>query len=540
MKWACKNTFSVYSYEIDIDKMISPVYHLILDLLRDKKQDRPFDEWIGEVFNMSILAGHNQITTYDTEESFLVTVSDYLEDWLYEKVCLLENSGILLMYRAKRIFIAPSKPDLINWIKRSKVMDRFLDLVNNPGISNVKETLSKFMNEQYFKSYVQIKESELKGTFIPKKFIKERNYTEVPIDEESIWLSSECKVRLAVQETTQYSEVSFPDIDGSFIAVGNLLLTTEYVGRLVKPEYSTEYFWTMLNDVYAHKNHRYSRYKDNCSKFTNALRKPEFANLMSKLQYNLYLFKADMERHEEFKEFFEEVYNIEQFKEETNHILFTGSHVAEQVENKQTMFGLYKTVKDDTEFNLRAWINVETVSSQKMTTSSGENKVEIKTVYALKPHYSYYFCKDYFEDMFADMLKESGIQSLSNFELYKSDAPNNCFIEIDQMVKKADGLIYIETKTTLNRYNIEETVKEVSRFHQIMATCYPGVRMKYLLVSLYYNKTVEEGFSYFTNADGSSIKDFKIPIVQYPGIDLHCIVEPEYGKLKSRMEQLLK
>ena len=77
---------------------------------------------------------------------------------------------------------------------------------------------------------------------------------------------------------------------------------------------------------------------------------------MTKLRYNLYLSKDDMEKHEEFKEFFEEVYNIERFKKEINHVLFTGSHVAEQVGNKQTMFGLYKTVKDNTEFNLRAWI----------------------------------------------------------------------------------------------------------------------------------------------------------------------------------------
>ena len=133
------------------------------------------------------------------------------------------------------------------------------------------------------------------------------------------------------------------------------------------------------------------------------------------------------------------------------------------------MFGLYKTVKDNTEFNLRAWINVETDNSQRLTTSNGEEKVEIKTVYALKPYYSYYFCKDYFEDMFEDMLTESGITSLSNFELYKSDDPKNCFIEIDKMVKKTDGsLVYIETKTTLNRYNIEDTLNEVVKFHQIM------------------------------------------------------------------------
>ena len=37
-----------------------------------------------------------------------------------------------------------------------------------------------------------------------------------------------------------------------------------------------------------------------------------------------------------------------------------------------------------------------------------------------------------------------------------------------------------------------------------------------------------------------TVKDFKIPIARYNGIDLHCIVEPEYAKLKTKMEQLLK
>ena len=541
MKWASKNTFSVYSYAIDIERMISPVYHLILDLLRNKRHDRPFDKWIGEIFNMSLLAGYNQ--KYDTEESFLVTISDYLEDCLYEKVCCLEKCGILLVYRTKLIFIAPANtrmlPELIKWIKESKVMDRFLDLVNNSENSNVKETLSKFMNEQYFGNYVQVKESELKGTFIPKKFVKD--YTEQPIDEKSIWISRECKAKLEVRESTQCSDVSFPGIDGSCIAVGELVLTTEYVGHLIKPKYSTEYFWTMLNNVYAHKNSRINKYRDKCSEFTKALKNPKLANLMTKLQYNLYLFKTDMEGHEEFKKFFEEVYNIEQFKDETNHIIFTGSHVAEQVENKQTMFGLYKTEKDDTEFNLRAWINVETADSQKITKSNGTNIVKIKTVYALKPHSSYYFCKDSLEDTVADMLKKSGITSLSNFMLFKSDAPDKSFIEIDQMIKKADeSLVYIETKTTLNKFNIEETVNKVTGFHQIMATSYPDVQIKYMLVSPYYNDTVEEAFSYFTQEAGSSVHDFKIPIVRYPGIELHCIVEPEYDRLKIKMEQLLK
>lgn len=543
MKWACKNTLGGYKYTIDIENLLSPVYHLILDLIRERYPNLQFHEWGGEVFDIKKITGQIQVADDVSEESFLVLLSGYLEDYLYEQSNLLENIGVLLLYRTKRFFIAQAKtkmqPLLINWIKKSGIIDNFFELINSLEINNIREPLAKLMNDQYFGNSIKITELDLKGSFIPKKIIEK--YEELPIDEEAIWLCDNWKTKIGLEETSQYNEVSFPNIDSFGIAMGDWVLPTEYVDHIVKSEYSTEYFWIMLNDVYAHRNNRISKYRDKCSRFANALRETEFANLMTKLRYNLYLSKDDMEKHEEFKEFFEEVYNIERFKKEINHVLFTGSHVAEQVGNKQTMFGLYKTVKDNTEFNLRAWINVETDNSQRLTTSNGEEKVEIKTVYALKPYYSYYFCKDYFEDMFEDMLTESGITSLSNFELYKSDDPKNCFIEIDKMVKKTDGsLVYIETKTTLNRYNIEDTLNEVVKFHQIMINSYPNVQMKYLLVSLYYNETVEDGFSYFTNAEGSSVKDFKIPIARYNGIDLHCIVEPEYAKLKTKMEQLLK
>ena len=305
----------------------------------------------------------------------------------------LENIGVLLLYRTKRFFIAQAKtkmqPLLINWIKKSGIIDNFFELISNLEINNIREPLAKLMNDQYFGNSIRIIELDLKGSFVPKKIIEK--YEELPIDEEAIWLCDNWKTKIGLEETSQYSEVSFPNSDSFGIAMGDWVLPTEYVDHIVKSEYSTEYFWIMLNDVYAHRNNRISKYRDKCSRFANALRETEFANLMTKLRYNLYLSKDDMEKHEEFKEFFEEVYNIERFKKEINHVLFTGSHVAEQVGNKQTMFGLYKTVKDNTEFNLRAWINVETDNSQKLTTSNGEEKVEIKTVYALKPYYSYYF-----------------------------------------------------------------------------------------------------------------------------------------------------
>lgn len=542
MKWACKNTLVISHYEINIENLLSPVYHLILELHRSPDEKRQFHEWVGEIFNITEMKEQIKVLENVTEESFLVALSRYIEDFLYEQRSHLEKTEILLLYRSQSILIAPAKTckeALVSWIRKSGIIDRFLDLINNANINSLKNTLTNFLNKQYFGSSVKVTESSLKGTFVPKNFVV--NYKEQPIDEESIWICGEWKNKIGVQEDTQYNEVFVDGIDEICLSIGDWILPTGYIDDAVISEASTEFFWAMLNNVYAQKVNKRSIYRDRCKDFAEALKDAEFANLMTSLQYNLYLPKSSTVIPDKYISFFEEVYHIEQFKEEANQILFTGNHVTEQVKNGQTMFGLYRTVKDDTEFNLRAWINVETNKSQRLTTSKGEENIEIKTVYALKPHYSYYFCKDYFEDMFADMLRESGIIDISNFELYKSDASDRCFIEIDKMVKKEDGtLVYIETKTTLNRYNIEDTLNEVANFHQIMSESYPNVQIKYLLVSLYHNETVEDGFSYFTNIENSSIKDFKIPIARYNGVELHCIVEPEYEKLKGIMERLLK
>ena len=147
MKWACKNTLGVYKYTIDIENLLSPVYHLILDLIRERYPNLQFHEWGGEVFDIKKITGQIQVADDVSEESFLVLLSGYLEDYLYEQSNLLENIGVLLLYRTKRFFIAQAKtkmqPLLINWIKKSGIIDNFFELINSLQKNNIRETLAK-------------------------------------------------------------------------------------------------------------------------------------------------------------------------------------------------------------------------------------------------------------------------------------------------------------------------------------------------------------------------------------------------------------
>lgn len=544
MRWASKSELSTFTYKIDLDILLTPIYHLVLDLVRGGNEDKSFSEWAGEAFRINEITGKDSLDKNVNEDEFLIDISRYLDYFLYTKVDSLESKGIKLLYKDKGLIIAPSgsKPtkSLIQWIQKSGVIEKFLELVNKEGFNALKDTLVKLMNEQYFGQAVKTSETGLlKGTIIKKSFVY--NYSVEPIDKEAIWLSQDWKQIAEVDANTEYCELAFHGIEGFGLLIGDYILPLETIDQKVKPDAAPDYFWTMLKNVYALRTKSASIFRDKCIDFASALKKSDFALLMKKLQYNLYIRKESEGIPEAYREFFEEVYNIEAFKETANQLLFTGKHIEEQIENKQTILGLYATQKENTEFNLRAWINADTQEKQRMTAGNGDSALNIQTVFALRPQYSYYFCKDYFEDMFAEVLKTCGVDYLSNFELSRSDNPSNCYIEIDNMVRKQDGsLVYIENKTTMNRYNIEETLNEVTKFQQIMADNYPQVPVKYLMVSLYQNETVEEGFSYFTKAEGQAINDFKIPVARFDGIELHCIVEPEYDKLKAKMEQLLK
>lgn len=543
MKWASKSVFATYSYSIDLERLISPFYHLVLDLIKVKTNGRDFHEWCGEVFNIKEVTELDQLGNNDTEESFLIDLARYLEDYLYSKSNQLGNT-VFLLFRDKGIVIAPAKqklnPTLIDWIEKSGVINKFFSLISDEGINQSKNSLSKLMNDQYFGTSVKANETGLlKGTIIQKNYVDQ--YIERPIDSQSIWMCENWRNKFEIREDTEFSEISFPDVDGLCLAFGDKMLPLENVDQFIKEEACQDYFWLMLNDVFALRKKRASIYRDKCTEFIEALKNSNFAQLLKGLQYNLYLTKDAQEIPDNYKVFFEEVYNIEEFKDNTEQILFTGCHLQEQIESRQTMLGLYKTEKDDTEYNLHAWINVESSNKQKLTSGGGVTDTSIKTVYALKPYLSYYFCSDYFEDLFNSLLIECGGKSLPNFELFTSDNPNNCLLEIDNLVRKPNGtLIYIENKTTLNRYNIEETIDEIVCFQRIMNESYPHVKVEYMMISPYYNETVEQGFRYFINAEGCSLNDFYIPIAQFNDVQLHCIVEPEYNKLKTIVQELVR
>lgn len=544
MKWESKSLWSVYTYTIDIDKLLTPVYHLVLDVAKGTYAERLFNEWAGEVFDIRAITGRDALDEKMTDELFLIEISRYLKGFLYANLDKLDGTVIQLLYEPKGLLVAPSrnKPAqaLIAWIKRAEMMKAFLDLVKYGPVCNLKETLVKLLNDQYFGAAVKAnEESALKAAVIPVNALE--GYEVLPVDPESIWINNKLSKELDVNEGTECGEVKFPNIDGISLMIGDFVFPLTGIDLYVKEDAKQNYFWKMLSDIYVNKKKSISIYREQSGEFKEAFKTSEFAQLMAKLQYNLYIKKEGQTVPEAYRQFFEEVYNIEEFIDKNNQILFTGTHLEEQVQNKQTMLGIYNTEKDGTDYNLHAWVNVETEDRQKKTEAGGVEDISIKTVYALKPQYSYYFASTYFEDLFQEVLQELGIETLHDVELSLSENPGSPYIEVDNFVRRQDGtIVFIENKTTLNRYNIEETVSKIAKFHQVMIDSYPSIHIEYLIAAPYMNETVEEAYSYFMNVEGCTATNFFIPIARFNGIRLHCVIEPEYEKLKAMMAELLK
>lgn len=544
MKWESKSLWSVYTYTIDIDKLLTPVYHLVLDVAKGTYAERLFNEWAGEVFDIRAITGRDALDEKMTDELFLIEISRYLKGFLYANLDKLDGTVIQLLYEPKGLLVAPSrnKPAqaLIAWIKRAEMMKAFLDLVKYGPVCNLKETLVKLLNDQYFGAAVKAnEESALKAAVIPINALED--YEVLPVDPESIWINNKLSKELDVNEGTECGEVKFPNIDGISLMIGDFVFPLTGIDLYVKEDAKQNYFWKMLSDIYVNKKKSISIYREQSGEFKAAFKTSEFAQLMAKLQYNLYIKKEGQTVPEAYRQFFEEVYNIEEFIDKNNQILFTGTHLEEQVQNKQTMLGIYNTEKDGTDYNLHAWVNVETEDRQKKTEAGGVEDISIKTVYALKPQYSYYFASTYFEDLFQEVLQELEIETLHDVELSLSENPGSPYIEVDNFVRRQDGtIVFIENKTTLNRYNIEETVSKIAKFHQVMIDSYPSIHIEYLIAAPYMNETVEEAYSYFMNVEGCTATNFFIPIARFNGIRLHCVIEPEYEKLKAMMAELLK
>ena len=75
-----------------------------------------------------------------------------------------------------------------------------------------------------------------------------------------------------------------------------------------------------------------------------------------------------------------------------------------------------------------------------------------------------------------------------------------------------------------------------------MSESYSDVKFEYVIVAPFSDETIEANYLYFIKKSGGILKkyDFTIPLAKFEDINLRCIVEPEYEKMKTLINSIIR
>lgn len=552
MKFESKSDFLTHQYSIDLEKIISPVYHLIIELYGQGLESPLFPQWGINLFDVKAVYGIDKIPEYETTDTFLTKVSRFLENDLYLTVNSLKGTGIELLFRDRSLLVVNNaKCTSINnvlttWVKNYNPIDRLFCLLLNEDVKKLSTKFQGLINNVYYNVAISVGRGVcLSSCMVKTSWCNIDGLRYSIIDPSSIWIDGRIYDIVGDIETSVINEIC--DDETLFaIQLGEYIVPLQEIDNRILPEYIPSYFWKMLGTIYAPGTNPKVD-KTDTDRFLEAGKDSEFCKLLSNLKFNLYL-QGDYNLSDQYMDMFEEVYSLDKLPYMDNFTLFTGLPLAEQVTAEHTLVGVYEKEKTNKEYNLLNWVNAS-ANGYTVTKSNQSVSKEGRKVFALKPHLSYYLCSKYYEDSFMSMLKELGCNFKSNFYLYLKGIAN-AFAEIDSIIFKPNNtLVYVENKTCMNNFNIEDTIRRIEKFNGIIESEYPYVKVQYIMAAPFCDDSIEQHYRYFLKEGGKieerqgfghKILDFSIPLAQFENISLRCIVEPEYEQMKSKIYQLLQ
>lgn len=552
MKLQSKSKYIICKYSIDLEKIISPIYHLIIELSGHGNDSDSFHQWGSEIFKTNTVYGIRSIPEMETAESFLNRLSECLENELYLNTDLLDSTAVVMLFRDHAIAVFDQSKCkscssvITTWVKNFNPIEKLFGFIESDDLRRLSERSQTLINQIYYNIAVKIcDEKPWPSCLVNKSWINlERLRTSI-VDQSSIWIDT--NIRAITGEVADITINEISD-NSTLIAVqlGDYIFPFDNIDIRILSEYQPEYFWKMLNEVFSPDGKPVVK-RTEIDNFLESCKNPVFSKLLSNLEFNLYL-PGEYEIDNQFTDMFEEVYYIDKLPHMDNIIIFTGIPTRVQADSGHTLVGSYEKEKKGKEYNLLHWVNAKQ-DGYTVTRGGQSEKKTGKKVYALKPHLSYYFCSKYYEDCFVSILNEIGCANRNNICLFQQGS-NDAFIEIDALIfKREKSFIYVENKTYMNKNNIEETLAKIERFSKEMTVQYGELKWEYVMTAPYCDNSIEQYYRYFIKNQGRlesrkgyghSILDFTIPMAQFEDLSLRCIVEPDYTIMKEKIIQLLQ
>lgn len=543
-----------YYYKLDLDGLLAPIIHLIIEIAGIKHQDDSdltFSELVPNVFKVDVIYEENYPADLD-EDELCSDIISYIEKDFISGLTPSKESDIKLLYKDHNLVIqnvigGKNNKTLMGMLKSYAPVSKLFSLIDE-SVRHYESRLCTFVLDQNYSMSLRIVDSSPSDSLIlPISWVDLSSLTKAPIDPESLYLSDDWKSACQYQDVlTTYAYYENDKLVA--LAHGEKLITIDDISPYVNKKENALFMWETISLQYSETKPCISVNSPLLANFREATKKVDFSRLLSHLKCNLFISSDGPSIKRQYSKFFENVYEIRQIKElERFHF-----YVSPNKECEHTLLGVYSLDKIGNDYNLLHWVNE--LPDGKHYTKNGNKDAFVnnkgKSVLALHPDCSYYFISKYFEDRFEDVVKSLGCRSLHNFSLRKK-GQSESFIEIDSMVlSSSNEICFFEEKTRLTKFNIEETIQKIVKFHTYFQTNNPNIVFRYILVAPYCDGSVESTYKFFidkkkgsTSArDGLAHKvyDFLIPIAQFDKLFLRCIVEPEYGKLKRKVKSIVK
>lgn len=98
MRLLSKSNYTCFTYKINMEELISSIYHLVVDIFIERRNSQPFNECITDLFNIDEICEIKQLTESTTKDSFLFDIVSF-----WKKVCI----QLLIILAIQMCFIIP-------------------------------------------------------------------------------------------------------------------------------------------------------------------------------------------------------------------------------------------------------------------------------------------------------------------------------------------------------------------------------------------------------------------------------------------------
>lgn len=549
-----KSKIFLYDFSCDIEGLITPIFHLLIDITGLKQTGVDFYEISKNVFDNQELNKFKPINKGISEDEYLTVLASYLKQKLMDSYYLLDQTKFDVLCFDKKIILTSLeesgkvKNTLESWLNKANLIESIFDVIVSPNLSPLRSSISSLVGREMYTKAVTVTYNRcVESYYLKEDFININLLTEEPMDIKSMWISKQIMNQFKVASLTSFSELIDKDKSVALIA-DSIVLPLERLDAYVCADKNNIYTWNMLQLVYACLENVKEKPKSVLD-FVMASKDDNLSYLLSYLHYNLYIVESEKEIEEKYKMYFDKVYQIEKLKRVDNYRFFT--HVPSSFDKKDTLLGIYENEKKGSEYNLLHWVNSMDPDNHLVSSSEQPKKQQSSPVFALLPNIAFYFLSRYFEDRFADILKELKANSIANANFFREGNDKVPMIEVDNLVYKNDGsIVYFENKTSLNKRNVDDTIVKMQCFHEHLIGHYKDVNIQYVIVAPYCDSSLEENFGYFVSKadkepehrDGVNHKifDFSIPMSKLSHHSLRCIVEPSYSLLKIKIASIIQ